>query len=139
MAVGTNVISDSYIDFGVAGVIAGLFAIGLFAKAIRNYAARDPYDPRRVIIYLLTLASLAELPRYAIDLPIRILVWAVVFCALVGTVTERSRWQASARPGRTTGPRATSAALGHKPGNVARRVGFAIQSEFPQIESGEKS
>ena len=39
---GTNVISDPYIDFGVPGVVVILFAIGLFAKAIRNYVARDP-------------------------------------------------------------------------------------------------
>lgn len=76
---GTNVISDAYIDFGVPGVVVILFAIGMLAKAIRNYAARDPHDPRRVIMFLMAMALFAELPRYAIDLPIRVLSWAWIF------------------------------------------------------------
>src|SRR6478672_9056578 len=65
---GTNVISDPYIDFGVPGVVLILFAIGLTAKAIRNYVARDPYDPHRVVMYLLTMSLVALLPRFATDI-----------------------------------------------------------------------
>src|SRR6478752_1290002 len=60
---GTNVISDAYIDFGVAGVVVLLFAVGWLAKAMRNSVARNPGDPHRVVMYLLTMAMLAELPR----------------------------------------------------------------------------
>lgn len=86
---GTNVISDSYIDFGMPGVVVLLFVIGLFAKAMRNYVARDPYDAHRVVMYLLTMALWAELPRYAIELPTRILAWALVFSTLIGVATGR--------------------------------------------------
>jgi hypothetical protein len=89
--VGTNVISDGYVEFGVAGVVILLFALGLFAKAMRNYVTRDPYDPYRVVMYLLTLSSFAELPRYAIDSPIRLLAWAFIFSVLTGAVRFRSR------------------------------------------------
>jgi hypothetical protein len=47
---GTNIISHPYIDFGVPGVVVMLFAIGLLAKAIRNYVARDPYDAHRMVM-----------------------------------------------------------------------------------------
>jgi hypothetical protein len=95
---GTNVISDSYIDFGVPGVVVILFAIGLFANAIRNYVARDPYDAHRLVMYLLTMASFAELPRYAIDLPVRLLVWAFILSILIGAMTERLRSRDPAPP-----------------------------------------
>lgn len=86
---GTNVISDSYIDFGVAGVVILLFALGWFARLMRNSVARVPGDPHRVIMYLLTMAMFAELPRYAIEVPARTLAWAFIFSMCVGTVTHR--------------------------------------------------
>jgi hypothetical protein len=95
---GTNVISDSYIDFGVPGVVVMLFGIGLFAKAIRNYVARDPGDAHRVVMYLLTMALLAELPRYAIEVPARTLAWALIFSALVGALAGQLNARAAASP-----------------------------------------
>ena len=93
---GTNVISDSYIDFGVPGVVVLLFGIGLFAKAVRNYVARDPNDAHRVVMYLLTMALLAELPRYAIEIPARTLAWALIFSTVIGLFAGRFRPQSSA-------------------------------------------
>jgi hypothetical protein len=86
---GTNVISDSYIDFGMPGVVVLLCVIGLIAKAMRNYVARDPYDAHRVVMYLLTMALWAELPRYAVELPARVLTWALVFSTLIAVATGR--------------------------------------------------
>lgn len=86
---GTNIVSDCYIDFGVAGVLLILFAVGWFAKMVRNSVARDPGDPHRVVMYLLTMALLAELPRYAIEVPLRTLAWAFVFSFGVGVLTHR--------------------------------------------------
>lgn len=81
---GTNIISDQYIDFGVPGVVVILFAIGLFAKAIRNYVARDPSDAHRVVMYLLTLALFAELPILNVGISARTLAWALMFSVLTG-------------------------------------------------------
>lgn len=86
---GTNVVSDSYIDFGITGVVVLLFATGWFAKAMRNSVARDPGDPLRIVMYLITMAMLAELPRYAIEVPARTLAWAFLFGVGVGVVTRR--------------------------------------------------
>ena len=88
---GTNVISDPYIDFGVPGVVLILFAIGLTAKAIRNYVARDPYDAHRVVMYLLTMSLFALLPRFATDISVRLLAWALIFSLLTRAVSRRRR------------------------------------------------
>lgn len=116
---GTNVISDSYADFGMPGVVVILFGIGLFASVIRNYVARDPSDAHRAMLYLLTMSMFAELPRYAIEVPIRILGWAFVFSVLVRAYANRMHRRSTARPVRR-GPRATVA--------VDRRQ-FAIAAE----------
>jgi oligosaccharide repeat unit polymerase len=83
---GTNVISDPYIDFGVPGVVVILFAIGLFAKAMRNYVARDPSKAHRVVMYLLATALFAELPILNIGVSVRILAWALIFSVLVRAI-----------------------------------------------------
>lgn len=88
---GSNIISDSYIDFGVPGVVLVLFAIGLSAKAIRNYVARDPYNAHRVVMYLLTMALFALLPRYAPDTALRIMAWALIFSMLMAAISRRLR------------------------------------------------
>ena len=92
---GTNIISDSYLDFGVFGVVIVLFAVGLFAKAMRNYVVRNPQDPHRVMLYLLTVALFAELPRYAVELPIRLLAWALAFSAISHFVVTRFKLRAT--------------------------------------------
>lgn len=80
---GTNVVSDAYVDLGVAGVVGILFLIGLIAKIVCNYVAAQPADPHRVVIYLLTMALFAELPRYAVDVPARTLAWGLVLGGVV--------------------------------------------------------
>jgi hypothetical protein len=135
---GTNVISDSYVDFGVLGVVAIMFALGLSAKAIRNYVARDPYDPHRVVMYLLALALFAELPRYAIEVPIRFLAWAFILSMIVKATA--GRLQKRQGPGTTsTRPKTSTTTEGF----VARsqqdrqRTPFVVQSANHQDPPSE--
>ena len=109
---GTNVISDPYIDFGVPGVVVMLFAIGLSAKAMRNYVTRDPYDTHRVVMYLLTMALFAEIPRYTTDVSVRVLAWAFIFSMLTRAFTRRYRSQPPGPP---------IAGKVHERSNLARR------------------
>ncbi|MBF4561456.1 O-antigen polysaccharide polymerase Wzy [Microbacterium sp. VKM Ac-2870] len=75
-SVGTNVVSDIYIDFGVVGVAIGMCAVGIFGAAISRWFSRAPTDLPRQVIYVLVVSCYAQLPRYALDFPIRILVWS---------------------------------------------------------------
>lgn len=76
--VGTNVISDLYMDFGIFGVPVGMYLLGRFARGVRRAAVQHPTSTRATVFYLLMLALFAETPRYAIDFPVRVLVWTAL-------------------------------------------------------------
>jgi oligosaccharide repeat unit polymerase len=89
--VGSNVISDSYLDFGVVGVIIILGILGALGALLRNSVAARPHDPARIAMYLLALALLAETPRYSADFAVRSLVWAAMFLVVVQHLSARRR------------------------------------------------
>src|SRR5690606_8503022 len=78
--VGTSLIADIYLDFGIFGVPMVMFLLGRIAGWAQNRVIADPFSTPKIVTYLLTLALFAELPRYAADFPVRILVWS---CALM--------------------------------------------------------
>lgn len=80
--VGSNIISDFYIDFGVPGIVAGMFICGLFAGKIQLSAATYPRSVKVASIYLLSIAVFSELPRYTADFPIRPIVWTFLLFKL---------------------------------------------------------
>ena len=76
-SVGSNVIVDIYVDFGVFGVPLLLFGLGVFVAFTQIAVARMPQSLWRSVFYLMTLALAAEIPRYAFSFPVRPLVWAL--------------------------------------------------------------
>ncbi|MBI1619216.1 O-antigen polysaccharide polymerase Wzy [Aquamicrobium zhengzhouense] len=80
--VGSNIIADIYLDFGIIGVPIVLYLLGRFAGWIQRRAAAQPFSTHRAVLYLMTVALFAELPRYAVDFPVRYLVWAVLVMIL---------------------------------------------------------
>jgi hypothetical protein len=89
--VGTNIISDTYMDFGVPGVVITMFLLGLFVRSICQWASRSPGATPTVVFYVLTLALFAELPRYGVGFPVRILAWAAVLLWGVRLLHTRDR------------------------------------------------
>ena len=83
--VGTNVVSDAYIDFGALGVPFVLYLFGSVVGRQRRRLMDHPFNPRSMVLYLLILALFAELPRYSIGFPVRIIAWAMAFM----WITER--------------------------------------------------
>ncbi|SEQ53601.1 oligosaccharide repeat unit polymerase [Devosia sp. YR412] len=77
-SLGTNTISDIYLDFGIFGVPIAMFFVGCFVARVRRYATLNPKSTTAIIIYLMTLALMAELPRYSLDFPVRMLAWAAL-------------------------------------------------------------
>ena len=90
-SVGSNIVADLYLDFGVAGVPLGLGAIGWFAGWVQARTMASPTSPPTIIFYLVALALLAELPRYSADFPLRFVVWTLFLFALLQLVTPRDR------------------------------------------------
>jgi hypothetical protein len=99
--VGSNVISDSYMDFGVLGVVVILFAIGAIGAAFANLVFSDPLSPVAMVMFLVSLAMFAETPRYSADFPVRTLVWS--YLLLLIAQSGRLRVATPAVPGSTIG------------------------------------
>jgi oligosaccharide repeat unit polymerase len=76
--VGSNVIADAYLDFGVLAVPVLLFVLGVFVAYVQRAVTRLPDSPWRSVMYLMTLALIAEIPRYSLDFPVRPLVWTLM-------------------------------------------------------------
>jgi oligosaccharide repeat unit polymerase len=86
--VGSNVIVDIYVDFGVLAVPVLLFMLGLFVAFVQRSAAQLPDSPWRAVFYLMTLALIAEIPRYSLDSPLRPLVWTLLLFWVVSMVSK---------------------------------------------------
>ncbi|MGK2868614.1 MAG: O-antigen polymerase [Mycobacterium sp.] len=93
--VGSNVIADVYIDFGAAAVPVLLFALGLFVAYVQRGVVRQPDSPWRGVLYLITLAFIAETPRYTIDFSVRALVWVTALFWVVSMLP--TGWRGRAR------------------------------------------
>jgi oligosaccharide repeat unit polymerase len=107
-SVGSNVIADAYIDFGVLGVPVLLFALGLFVAWMQNAVVKLPNSTWRGVMYLMTLALVAEAPRYALTFAVRPLAWVLMFFAvmwLLSPAMERRRERKSKSTPRTTAVR----------------------------------
>lgn len=76
--VGTNILSDTYMDFGVFGVIFFMCILGYYAGYIKNSIVRDPLNIKYFFLYILVLGYYAEISRYGVDFPLRTLVWTTI-------------------------------------------------------------
>jgi oligosaccharide repeat unit polymerase len=88
--VGSNIIVDIYVDFGVLAVPVLLFTLGLFVAFVQRAAAQFPDSPWRAVCYLMTLALIAEIPRYSLDFPLRPLVWTLLLFWVVSLISMYS-------------------------------------------------
>lgn len=86
--VGTNIIVDIYVDFGAYAVPVVLFLLGLFVASVQRNLMLYPDSPWRIVFYLMTLALIAEIPRYTLDFPLRPLVWVVLLFWTVSLVSK---------------------------------------------------
>jgi hypothetical protein len=89
-SVGSNIVSDIYLDFGVLGVVILMFWLGRYVRLVRHRATGDSRSILWITIYLMTLALFAELPRYSFDFPVRSLVWTFVLyfgCAFLSRLS----------------------------------------------------
>lgn len=118
--VGSNIISDIYMDFGPFGVPVLMYGLGAIASAIRRRVIRDPMSSRHIVLYLVSASLVAELPRYTIDFPIRILVWTTVIFWSWRAVTEGIARKSALVPRRASSERITETTTGST--SARRRV-----------------
>lgn len=74
-AVGSSIIADCYMDFGLPGVVGILFMIGWIGRRIQMAALLQPDSSFTRCIYIICVAYFSEYPRYSFEFPINALVW----------------------------------------------------------------
>lgn len=82
--VGSNVISDIYIDFGIVGVAVVMTIAGLIAGIIQRRTAERYNSTGQTIFYLVALPLFGELPRYSLDSPVRMMFWTFLLLCVLG-------------------------------------------------------
>lgn len=90
--VGTSLIADSYIDFGIMGVAIISFFYG-FLGGVFQYKAKQSRTLWDVIFHALLLSLYFQLPRYSADFPVRYIVWTwllVVVAKRLATSSKKS-------------------------------------------------
>lgn len=78
MGIGTNIISDLYIDFGLPGVLIGMFFLGRYIVFIERKIRDTNYSILWFCIYFVSFATIAEMPRYNYSFPLRNCIWVLV-------------------------------------------------------------
>lgn len=78
MGIGTNVISDLYIDFGILGVIIFMFLLGKFSYFVENKIKISYNSILWFSLYFITLCTISEISRYTFLFPLRSCVWSIL-------------------------------------------------------------
>lgn len=74
-SIGSNVLSDIYLDFGLPGVCIIMLLLGVFVSWYRFRIVRKGMSSRRILLYMIIIGTFCELPRYSLDFPVRLLAW----------------------------------------------------------------
>lgn len=75
---GTSIVADSYIEFGILSLFIFLFLLGLIARKIM-LKTMEGNSFKWFIIYALSLGIFAEIPRYSFDFIFKTIGWALIF------------------------------------------------------------
>lgn len=80
--VGSNLISDLFVDFGLVGVILGMLVLGGWASYVQCNTENQPDNIKWVLLYFMTAALFSEIARYTFDFPIRNIIWTLIIIYL---------------------------------------------------------
>ncbi|MEA4967839.1 MAG: O-antigen polysaccharide polymerase Wzy [Bacteroidaceae bacterium] len=83
VGLGTNIVGDLYLSFGLPGVCIGLYLLGLFVNRMRIYASTRKLSYN--IVYLIMLSWSIMLPRAEYFVYLRGLTWAIGVFLIIST------------------------------------------------------
>ena len=86
--VGTNIISDCYLDYGFIGVIVIMFAFGGFGGYVKTRTQEQINSPKWMFLYIITLGYYSEIARYGFDFPIRSIVWTYLLFFFINKLSR---------------------------------------------------
>lgn len=76
--VGSNIISDIYLDFGIFGVILVMLFVGWFGQKLTFLVIKNKSNYLYWILFFIILANYAEIPRYNWTFFVRHLTWVFI-------------------------------------------------------------
>lgn len=85
-SVGSNIVSDIYVDLGIPGLIILMYFLGYWGSYVQFKAQSRPLSSLWSVMYLLCVALYSELPRYSFDFPVRSVVWTFFLFWSVGVL-----------------------------------------------------
>ncbi|MBS0367646.1 MAG: oligosaccharide repeat unit polymerase [Proteobacteria bacterium] len=90
-SVGSNIVSDIYVDLGVPGVVVLMLLLGAWAGYVQARARESGGSLKWSSLYLVCLGLYMELPRYAFDFHVRNIVWLLALFYMVDIVMKGAR------------------------------------------------
>lgn len=89
--VGSNIISDIYMDFGILGVIILMYVLGWAGSYVQTKVAANSRSIMWGTVYLMMVAFYAEYPRYSFDFPVRYIAWTFILFSGYKFILRRHR------------------------------------------------
>ena len=77
-SLGSNIISDIYVDFGFIGIFFLMLFMGGGAVFVQSKIIKNPNSMKWLVIYLIFLGLYAEAPRYSYDFAVRNIAWTIL-------------------------------------------------------------
>ncbi len=90
-SIGSNIISDIYMDFGMVGICFLMYLMGYFAKYVQEKAIINNDSLKHFVIYLVVLSLYGEVSRYSFGFPVRNIVWAILLFVGYDLLVKRSK------------------------------------------------
>ncbi|GHT61938.1 hypothetical protein AGMMS50239_13980 [Bacteroidia bacterium] len=87
--VGTNIITDLYMDFGVIGVLVIMFLMGRISVFFQNKITLNYNSIKWVVLYTITLSFFSEIARYGLVFAVRGITWTFLFFLVFGRTWKR--------------------------------------------------
>lgn len=91
-SVGSNIISDIYLDFGVVGVIVLMYFLGVFAAYLQFKVLTNNKSTLWLTVYVISIGLYSELPRYSFDFPVRNIAWTFLLFYLCKIFLRRRKF-----------------------------------------------
>jgi hypothetical protein len=89
-SVGSSIIADIYVDFGILGVIILMYFLGYFANFIQQKAQLNNNSIKWGVLYLITFSLYSQISRYSFDFIARFIFWTfLIFWIFENTNVEK--------------------------------------------------
>ncbi|MFK3975018.1 O-antigen polymerase [Shewanella vesiculosa] len=87
--IGTNIISDIYLDFGPIGVFILMYILGSFSGYLSRKVSYGFKDPKLVTIFIIVVSLYSQIARYTFDFPVRNIAWTLIIFIFYGFIMKK--------------------------------------------------